>query len=325
MVNSKNSVFLFAGSDSYSKEQAIKKLELTLLDTSARELDYKVFDGASASAREILDHISTIPFMAPRRFAVIKNFEELSAEDNKRIASYIKSPLKSACLVLDSADDSFIKDHPELARHIMVSRFGSNVSDFQFQSRVKDILSAVGGGKNISADAARALKELCGGDMGSASQELHKLASFVGSRATIELSDVEEAVGRNLTASAFDLTDAIEEGNLKKALFIISELILLGKKHYEIVGLLCWQTKRFFKGRALLERRMADPQIAEALKIGMRYQARFFKQIKSSTLSQIESRMKVLLDADMDIKRTRYNPAVALEFAVIKLCLGAAR
>jgi DNA polymerase III delta subunit len=33
--------------------------------------------------------------------------------------------------------------------------------------------------------------------------------------------------------------------------------------------------------------------------------------------------MKILLETDLDIKRSRYDPAIALEFAVIKLCLGA--
>ena len=49
MVNSKSAVFLFAGNDSYSKEQAIKKLKASLLDSSSLELDYKVFDGGRRS------------------------------------------------------------------------------------------------------------------------------------------------------------------------------------------------------------------------------------------------------------------------------------
>ena len=113
MVNPIKSVFLFAGNDSYSKEQAIKKLKSSLLDSSSSELDYKVFDGADAEVRDILDHVSTIPFLASKRLIIIKHFEKLSKEDTSRLIDYIKNPTKSTCLVLDAEDDSIIKQYSQ--------------------------------------------------------------------------------------------------------------------------------------------------------------------------------------------------------------------
>ncbi len=322
MVNSKPTVFLFLGADSYSKDQAIKKLSDSVLDSSSRSLDYKVFDCNEDEARDILDYVSTIPFLASKRLVVVKNFKKLSEEDSSRVVNYIKNPNKYTYLVIDAEDDSILKDYPEITRNVMLNRFGE-LTDSQFQSRAKEMLASAACNKNITSDAAKALKELCDGDMGSVSQELQKLSSFVGDRDQIETEDVEEVAGKHINASAFDLTDAIEVNDLKKALSIISELTLSGKKHYEIVGLLCWQMKRLFKGRALLEKGTPGAQIAASLRISRRYCDRFFAQLKASTLAGIEAKMKILLDADLDIKRSRYDPAVALEFAIIKLCLGA--
>ncbi len=322
MVNSRPAVFLFAGNDSYAKEQAIKKLSASLLNSSSLELDYKVFNAVDSEVRDILDYVSTLPFLASKRLVVIKHFDKFSKEDSARLVRIIKNPVKSTCLVLDAEDDSVIREYPGISRYIIVSKFGE-LTDSQFQTRVKEILSSVNVDKKISHDAAMALKELYGSDMGSISQELQKLASFVGDRGQIETNDVEAITGNNLNASVFDLTDALEINDIAKALSIISELILSGKKHYEIVGLLCWQMKRLFKGRMLLENGMADSQIANTLKIGRRYQDRFFRQLKASSMAQVESKMRVLLETDLDIKRSKYDPSIALEFAVIKLCLGA--
>ena len=88
---------------------------------------------------------------------------------------------------------------------------------------------------------------------------------------------------------------------------------------------MCWQTKRLFRGRMLMESGMADAEIANSLKISRRYHDRFFAQARRSSPAQVESKMRVLLEADLDIKRSKYDPAIALEFAVIKLCLGASR
>ena len=116
MVNPRPSVFLFAGNDTYSKEQAIKKLKSSLLDSSSLELDYKVFDGVDAEVRDILDYVSTIPFLASKRLVIIKHFEKFSKEDTSRLISYIKNPIKSTCLVLDAEDDSLLKDYPGISR-----------------------------------------------------------------------------------------------------------------------------------------------------------------------------------------------------------------
>ena len=138
MVNPGPAVFLFVGSDSYSKEEAIKRLKLSVLDSSSRELDYKVFDGADAEACDILDYISTIPFLASKRLVVIKNFEILSPEDNARLIAYIINPAKSTCFILDAEGDSVIKEYPQISRHVILKRFGG-LTDSQFQSWAKEI------------------------------------------------------------------------------------------------------------------------------------------------------------------------------------------
>ncbi len=324
MVKPNPAAFLFVGKDSYSKEEAIKKIAFSVLGPEAGGMDYKVFDGADAVLRDILDYVSTVPFSAPKRLAVIKNFGKFSKESRSRLIDYIKNPHKSACIILDCEDDSVIKEDPQILRYISLSRFGE-LAESQFHARASQILSSAGRGKEISSDAAMALKEIYADDMGSVSQELHKLASFAGERNRIEVSDVEALTGKNPNASAFDLTDAIEAGDVKAALSIVSELIISGKKHYEIIGLLYWQVKRLLKGRILLAKGESDTEIAAALKINRRYYDRFSKSLKASSESGIESKIGALLDADLAIKAGKYDPKIALEFAVIKLCLGGAR
>jgi len=58
------------------------------------------------------------------------------------------------------------------------------------------------------------------------------------------------------------------------------------------------------------------------LKIGRRYADEFFKQANSMTLPQAMSRLAILLEADLDIKRTKFDPNLVLEFAIIRLCLS---
>lgn len=313
------SVFLFAGNDSYSKEKAIDELITAVLGGSARELNCKVFYGADSDASHILDYLATLPFLSPRRVAVVKDFDKLSKESKSLIADYAKKKIsKSTCLILDMKDTAALNDYSS-GGHVSIRRF-SDPTDSELTSWIKHFLSAKG--KKIEDDAVAALKELQGQNLLSIASELEKLMLFTEPADCIRMSDVEDVVARSLTASAFDLMDAIERKDIDAAISIVSESMQGGKKHYEIIGLLCWHLKRILKAKMLFTGGASEPQVGATLKIGARYRSEFFRQVKAVDISRIKSRLGILLEADANIKRAKYDPGLVLEFTVIRLCLS---
>jgi DNA polymerase-3 subunit delta len=290
MVNLKPSVFLFVGNDGYSKEKEIEEISGSLFDGSSRELDYKVFYGGEADAREIIDYINTVPFAASKRLAVVKGFDKLPQEEKARLIASIEKPLKSACLVLETGGNF---EYSRLPGHVKVRRF-AEPADSQVLPWMKKILASKG--KAIQGKAAMILKELRGKDLASLSQELEKLSLFVGERKEVEAADVEAVVEKSLTASAFDLADAVEAKDVNKALDIVSGLVRAGKRPHEITGLLCWHFKKILRAK--------------------------IRRSRPRDIERIRAKMAILLEADLAIKRPRYDPAFALEFAIIRLCLG---
>ncbi len=319
MVEPKLSVFLFIGEDNYLREKAIKDLNSSLLNGSSRELDYKIFYGEEASAREILGIATTAPFLASKRLIVIKNFEKLPKEDVLRIITYLRKPSESTCLVLETKDDFVLKEYDSIARYVNIKRFNTPIGQ-ELSSWIRQFVTS--NGKSIEEDAVKDLKELQGQNLSILAQELEKLITFIGERDRIKLDDVEALVGGSLTLSAFELTWAIEKTRIDDAIRIVSDLLLIGKKHYEIIGLLCWHFNRILKAKMLERRGESRLSIANSLKIYKRYSEDFFKQLDSTEIAQVRSKMKILLDADLDIKRTKFNPALILEFTIIRLCLS---
>jgi len=317
MVNPKSSVFLFIGDDSYLKEKAIKDLATSLPGDSPVPLDCKTFYGGEAEANEVIDTINTIPFLASKRLVIIKGLEKASSEFKARLAQYIRKPSKTACLVLESSDDSLLEEDGDLARHMNVRRFGE-ITGSEIGSRIKEFLAARD--KKIEPDAISLLKEMHGQNLSSLMQELEKLSSFTGARASVKAADVEAVAGKSLVASTFDLADAIGSRKTEKALRICHDLITAGKKEYEIIGLLSWHFKRLLKAKTLKARGESDNRIAFAVRIGQKYAAGFFRQVAGLGMGQIKSGIRTLLAADLDIKRTRFDPTLVLEFAILRLC-----
>lgn len=312
----KSSAFLFIGEDGYLKEKAIEDLTSSLLDSSSRQLDYKMFYGAETDARAILDYAATIPFLAPKRVAVVKDVEKLDKEDVSKLIAYLKNPSKSTCLVLESKDDSVLKDFSETG--VKIQRF-DDLEGYELLSWIRQFVASRG--KSISEDAARELKELQGSNLSAMARELDKLMAFTGDRHEIETGDVEGLVGKSLIISAFDLTRAIESNRIDDAIRIVSDLMLGGKRPGEIIGLLCWHFSRILRAKVLLSRGESVSRISNILRVGSRYSDNFFQQVKRFTDSEIKSKIRGLLEADLDIKRTKFDPALILEFVIIRLCL----
>lgn len=319
MVNSRSSVFLYVGSDNYSKEKAIADLTNSIFGASSKELDYRVFRAGESDIKEIIEYVATVPFLASKRLAVIRNAERLPEDFKSRLADYMKKPYKSSCLLLESEDDKLPAEYADISGYITVRRFG-NLTDSELLSWVKRFLADRG--KKIESGAFLLLKELQGRNMLSLSNELDKLASFSGGRKDITISDVEAVAGKSLIVSAFDLTRAIGEKKISDALKVMSDLTMSGKKHYEIIGLLCWHLKRILRAKTLQRKGENNDLIAGILRINRAHAAEFFRQVESFTQTQIRDRMKLLLEADLDIKRTKFDPALILEFTLIRLCLS---
>ncbi len=321
MVGAGPSVSVFIGNDVYTKEKAIEDLASSILGSSSRTLDFKVFRAPQTSAREVIDQLSTIPFLAPRRLIVLREFEKLSADDRKRIAEYSKKPVKTACLVIEAKDDSVLGSFSTDRRRINVRVF-NELAGQDLAAWIRKFMSERS--KRIEPEAIEFLKETCSGDLAYLSHELEKLIAFAGKSDLVRRQDVEALVGDNLVASAFDLTNAIENNRADAALEIVRKLLTNGKKHHEIIGLLTWHVKRLFKAKMLKRKGATDTYIAGIMKINRKYFGKFFKQVTALKMSAIKSQMRVLLETDLDIKRSRLDPALAIECAIIRLCLGCA-
>ena len=320
MVNPKSQVFLFTGAEEYLKDRAVEALKQSVLGTAPLEFDHKVFHGDASSAREILEFTDTLPFSSPKRFVVVKDFEELSQEDRKYILNYIVKPARSACMVI------YVGENPGLLRqltgmpaHVQVRRFDAPDGP-DAVSRIKKVASSAH--KSITDDAAQTLMELQGANLSILKEEMDKIIAFTQSRETITAEDVEAVVGRSFTGSAFDIISAVDSRDADKALALVRDLALSGKKPQEMIGIISWHFKRLLKAKTMKAGGANEYAISSALKINRRYAGDFFRQFKAINMDQIRSKMEILLQADLDIKNSRFDPALLFETAVVRLCLG---
>lgn len=318
MVTPKHNVYLFIGDDTYLKEKALKDLSSSVLGKSSDRSELKIFRGRELEPQSIFDQLTTVSLLSDKRLIVIKDVEEVPGDFTASLIEYIRKPSKSAYLVLDAQDDSVLRDYGQVADKICVQKFGIPRGG-SLGSWIRDFVAS--NGKTIDSEALLVLRELEGNELAYLARELEKVITFVGARKEITSDDIEEVVGKSLVMSAFDITDAIGRKNIAGAIKISSNLLSGGKKEYEIIGLICWHLKRMLRAKTLKARGQSDYNIAGILRIGQKFQDDFFKQAAGFKLERLRSHIDTLLQADLDIKRTKFSPSAVLEFAIIRLCL----
>lgn len=312
-------VMIFEGADSYTKLRALDEVKKTIFEGKSCDLDYKVFYCDDAAPEEIIEFLQTVPFSSKKRLAVVKFAEKLDKEDIGRLVSYAKNPAKSSCLLLDVPDDSLSDMRSEAGDNVFVASFnnfpGDDIGDWiRSYARSRS--------KTINSEAVEMFKGLGITDKNRLAAEIEKLAIFAGDAALIEAQAVEMLVADTMASSAFELISAIGEGNAGKAISIVSDLVLMGRRPSEIIGVLGWHYRNILKAKSLKAKGMSEYEIGRALKIFRKDQQAFFAQVESKDARAAGKDLKNLLVADLDIKRSRYNPLRVLEMVIVRLSLA---
>jgi len=262
--------------------------------------------------------VRTIPFFSAKRLVVIRDFDSLPREDISRLVEYLINPPSHTCVVIDVLDESALRVYKQSIKHVKLLRFEA-LTDAGLSAWIKNVALSLG--KTIESEAIEMLKELAGHDMLALSQEMSKLVTFVGVKAVISSGDVDLMVGNSSSVSAFELTWAIGDRSVERAMNLVRKLIMSGKNHNEIVGLLSWHMKRLLKVKRLLAAGQTEQAISYMLKVPRRYHQDLFRQAGAFSLAGIRSKIAILLETDLDLKRTRFDPTCIIEFGIIRLCL----
>jgi len=283
--------YLFVSKDPYPKGKAIDELRDKLLDRDMVSLNLRTFHADTDSIEDVIAYARTLPFASRNRIAVIKNTDAFLKKDLEPLLEYFKNPSKHTTVIIDCDEDpgsTILWEH--IKKNVKIMRFDNRDRDtFEkwIQQRIKQL------DKKISREAVVLFKELVGSeDFILAENELDKVVAFIGVREDITREDIELLVGRKADEDIFKLVNTISQKMVKESLDIISDLLLRKIRPYEIIGLLGWHFRKMY------------------------FQSTYARMSKS----ELRNSIGLLLSTDRDIKRSRIDPKIALEIAVVKLC-----
>jgi len=313
-------VHLLRGDDEALLGAAVGELVHRLVGGEDRTLVVTEFDGDDYELRALVDAAQTPPFLTERRVVVGRGIGRFTAEELASLVAYLADPLPSTSLVLTGGGGRLPKAVTDA-----VKKSGGEVADTDAPTGAKDRRAWLddhvqASGLRLDGGARAALAEHLGEDVGRLTSILDILGATFGPGAKLTQADVVPFLGQRGSVPPWDLTDAIDRGDVATALGMLQRMVQAGERHpLQVMAILHSHYARFLRldGSGLRDEKAA----AEALGVKSTFQARkALDGVRRLGHDGVGRAIALLAGADLDLRGRRDWPGeLVLEVLVGRL------
>ncbi|MDI6775888.1 MAG: DNA polymerase III subunit delta [Syntrophales bacterium] len=274
-------------------------------------------------------------------------------EDTDRLEGLLRRGLPEGNHLIMTAEvvdrrKRFFKAISELGEILYFPRVkGETRQKHMLMDTAKDLLARRG--KRLTPSAWVAIGKRTGGSLRNSMVAIEKLVSYTGEKATIEEKDVEEVIGKTREDTVFDLTAALAEKNLDRALLTLKDLLDQGVHHLLILAMIMREIRFLLHAKIFINSGRLSPfnpgmdysqfqrAVYPLLKEGSGYSGKkesgegltaqhpyvIYNTLRNSerfSCKALVNYLEYLVDMDIALKSTMRDPKLLLEKFLIKVC-----
>ena len=195
LQGSPGGVFFLHGEDEHRKGEAREALVDAHLDPATRDFNLDVLQATEVSVEDLARILATPPMMAEYRVVVVRGAEAFAGAARSRdlVLRLVESPPPDLALILSARipERSKAKFYQTLIKRTQSIEFPMITPDDVPGWLMEEAM--VRFGTTMESDAARALGQAVGADLGILSRELEKLTAVAGDADRITLEHVRAA------------------------------------------------------------------------------------------------------------------------------------
>lgn len=314
-----------------SGDESMIGLELTdlvdrLVGDNDRSMMVDDFDCADSRTHvgSIADSLTTMPLFTERRIVVIRNVHSLSEsnEDPSAMDTLVQAVASRAdeVDVVATVTGRQPKAFADVMKEAKAETIGTSVGTSQRDRAEWVEVHLVEAGLSCAADVPGVIARWLGGDHSRLAGLVKTLVSAYGENAKVTRTDVEAFLGQAGSVAPWDLTDAIDDGDTRRALLMLHRFMGDGQAHpLQVVAVLANRYAQMMKldGRGV--RSAAD---AVAVLGGKEFTARkVLEQYQRLGGSGVARAVGHIATADVDLRGGKeWPPELVMEVLVGRLC-----
>lgn len=311
---------MLTGGDPILLSNARTELVAELVGDGDPSLMVAELAGDDFEMRELVDAAQTAPFLTDRRVVVGCGMNRFKAADLQALLDYLADPLESNVLVLEWGSTS--GGGPKSVRDA-VKACGGEIRPTGPGRKLDDWVVEQMTDAGIRPDRAgtRRIVDWLGDDGGKLPGLLAILVSAYGEGATPTVDDIEPFLGDAGGVPPWDLTDAIDNGDIPGSLAALTRMLGSGRHPLQIMSTL----HAHFQKMLRLDGAGVTSEKEAATLLGMKGRSTFpakkaLNQVRRLGSDRVRQSIQLLAATDLELRGTIDWPeALKLEVLVARL------
>lgn len=320
-------IYLLYGTEGFLINETKQLLLNHILDEEEMDFNFSAYDLEETPIELALEDAETYPFLGERKVIFLHNPSFLTAEKSKekvehnlsRLESYLKEPAPYTVMVISAPYeklDERKKITKELKRNTVIVE-AKKLNEHELKNWIKERAKA--NGIEFESNALDLLLALVGTNMFMISSEVNKLALYASGEKKIDAELVEKLVARSLEQNIFTLIEKVVQRKLDEALRIYFDLLKQNEEPIKILALLAGQFRLIYQVKELSRRGYGQQQMATYLKIHPFRVKLAAGQASKFTDEELASLMKLMAEADYQMKTGGMNKSLLIEMLLFRL------
>lgn len=319
-----NIIFIYGPEEFQKNEslsQILKKLDCKVIDQFDSFLVYgDDYSSKSNSVNVVLEQLYMSPFILKKKIVIIKNFDEMSADNQETVSKYCDKNLYDNVLILTS---SKLDQKTNRMKKITSSSFVIECKELKYPSILMKYITEELRRRQLKMDekCKQTFINSIDLDYYTAYNELNKLELYIGSSRTVMEDDVKNCTAFSKTYSVFDLIDEIGYKNLDKSLIIADNIIKADENAILIITLLTNFFLSIWKLSIFKSRNLSNSDLKERYMndIPVFVRDKYLVFLKNYNQKQIQHALTLILNCDRQLKLTMASDIVLIETLIIKI------
>jgi DNA polymerase-3 subunit delta len=300
-------VYCLHGPERFLIDRCVGLLRTATLGPSAGHgLNHDVFELKESGLGTALTAAQTLPMFAKRRLVVGRGIDLLKSDELDGLAAYVADPNPSTCLVLTGDKiDGRLKPFQALRKAGFLHEF-PRLRDRELPAWIAR--EAATRKIAIDVDGTQALADAAGPDLGRISQALEQLSLYVGDGGRIRRAEVEELIAETRERGVFELTKAIGEGNVTRALTLLGNMLANREPPLRIQFMLVRQIRQIWRAKELAAAGAPRMEIASAVGIAPFFLDDVLAPARRMSEAALDRSFRRLYQSDRSLKSSRIDP-----------------
>lgn len=316
-------LYLFEGKELLLREQALKSLIDETVDPSFRDFNLSQFSANKDGFEDILAAAREFPMMSSKRMIIVTDFENVNDEKELDILKdYLRSPVDSTVIL-------FVTDGLDNRRAISTAlKKACEVLSFKppSENEASSWVREYASKQNITIDPPTAsyLAGTVGLNLLKLSNEVDKLAAYLGGSGTISKKDIDKTVRYSREHSNFELTDAIIDGDRKRSLTLLDHIFTNATEPDQtlsifILGAISSNFRRLLAAKELMNRNATNSEVAQAVGMSPYFVTALNQKARKMETAFILKSINRIAATDLALKTSMAAPRTLIEVLVCEL------